>query len=121
VRSRTLATADFRKGLPRLMTWLERAEAISRPRLAFLFAPLGERFMGLVCALLALVLILPIPLGNILPAASVSVLGLALVQRDGVLAIAGYALAAASAGVLILAADLVGRMAMQIISFLSAA
>ncbi len=121
VRAQTLAVADLRKGLPRLLRWLERAEAISKPRLAFLFGPVGDRAIGLVCTILALVLILPIPLGNMLPAAAVSVLGLALAQRDGILALLGYALAAGSAGVLVLAASLIGRMAQHVISVFLAA
>jgi hypothetical protein len=45
-----------------------------------------------------------------LPAATVSVFSLALIQRDGVVAMAGYAFAAASIGVLVLAANLVGAL-----------
>lgn len=116
LRARTLATADLGKALPRVLVWLERAEALSRPRLAFLFGPVGDRTIGLVCTLLAAVLILPIPLGNILPAAAVSVLGLALAQRDGALALLGYALAAASASVLVLAAGLIGRIVMGLLT-----
>lgn len=119
LRAGKLATADLRRALPRVLVWLERAEAISRPRLLFMFGPVGDRLIGLVCTALALVLILPIPLGNILPAAAVSVLGLALAQRDGVLTLLGYAMAAASASVLILAAGLIGRMAMELFSWIS--
>ena len=117
VRAQTVATADLKRGLPKVLRWLERAEALSRPRLLFLFSAWGQRAIGLVCTVLALVLILPIPLGNILPAASVSVLSLALVQRDGVLALAGYALAAASAGVLVLAAEIIGALFERLITF----
>ncbi len=118
LRARTIATADLRNGLPRLLRLLERVEAVSRPRLLFLFGPLGERAIGLVCTVLALVLILPIPLGNILPAASVSVLSLALVQRDGVLALLGYGLAGLSGGVLVLAAGLILRLAQRLLDVL---
>lgn len=121
LRSRGLPTADLRKGLPRVLPWLERAEAVSKPRLHFLFSPWGQRLIGLICSVLAIVLILPIPLGNLLPGAAVSVLALALVQRDGALALVGYALTAASAGVLVLAAGLIARGAQQMIAVLSAA
>jgi hypothetical protein len=121
LRARTVATEDLKRGLPKVLRWLERVEAVSRPRLSFLFGPLGERFIGLICTILALVLILPIPLGNMLPAAAVSVLSLALVQRDGALALFGYALAAASTAVLVLAAGLIGRGAHHVISVISAA
>ena len=121
LRARTLQRAQLRKALPGPLRWLERAEALSRPRLIFLFGPVGVRMMGLVCTVLALVLILPIPLGNMLPGAAVSVLALALVQRDGLLALAGYALAALSAGVLMLAFDIIVHAAGQLIGALSAA
>ena len=80
------------------------AAYLTAPRLSFLFGPVGDRLIGVVCTLLALVLILPIPLGNMLPAAAIAALGLSLVQRDGALALGGYLLAALSVTVLILSA-----------------
>ena len=58
--------------------------------------------MGGVCTVLAVVLILPIPLGNVLPSLTIATLSLGLTQRDGVVGLAGYGLAAASVGVLAL-------------------
>lgn len=110
VTRRTLSTAELRKGLPRLIPALRRLEAISRPRMVFLFSPIGERLLGAVCTALALVLILPIPGGNILPAMAVSALAFALIQRDGLIALLGYALAITSASVLVLAAHIIVRM-----------
>jgi hypothetical protein len=121
LRDRRIQTAQLNKGLPRLLRWLEPMEAFSRPRLSFLFGPVGQRLVGLVCTALALVLILPIPLGNLLPAAAVSVLSLALVQRDGVLALLGYILAGLSAGVLVFAAGLIGRTLQELHHVISAA
>lgn len=120
VRERTIATIHLKRGLPKALIWLERVEAVSRPRLSLLFGAVGERLIGLVCTVLALVLILPIPLGNILPAAAVSVLSLALVQRDGALALFGYLLAALSGSVLVLAAGLITRGAEHVISAITA-
>jgi hypothetical protein len=119
IRTQTIAITDLRRVLTRSLGWLERAEALSRPRLLFFFGAWGARAIGLVCTVLALVLILPIPLGNMLPAASLSVLSLALIQRDGVLALAGYVLAALSGGVLVLAANLIARIAAQALEALS--
>ena len=121
VRARTVAVADLRRGLPRVLVWLERVEAVARPRLPFLFGAWGHRAIGLTCTVLAIVLILPIPLGNILPAASVSVLSLSLVLRDGVLALAGFLLAGLSAGVLLVAAGLILGAASQLLEFLALA
>lgn len=110
VRSRTVPLDDVRGRLPRLVRWLKRVEAVSQPRLTFLFGPVGERLIGVVCTVLAFVLILPIWGGNILPALAVVVLSLALILKDGILALLGYALVAVSGAVLALAAHIIIRM-----------
>jgi hypothetical protein len=115
LRTRSMRVEDLRRGLPRAVLWLERIEAVSRPRLPFLFGAWGYRVIGAVCTVLALVLILPIPLGNMLPAAAVSVLSLSLVLKDGFLALLGYALAGCSAGVLLLAGGLIWAVAERLL------
>jgi hypothetical protein len=120
VRDRTLSTAHLAAGLPKVLIWLERVEAVSRPRLSVLFGAVGERLIGVVIFALALVLILPIPGGNFLPGVTVTVLSLALVQRDGLLALFGYGLAALSASILVLAAGLIVRGAEHVISVITA-
>ena len=67
-----------------------------------MFGPVGDRTIGAVCSLMALILILPIPLGNLLPALAIATLALSMVQRDGIIALIGHALAAVSVGVLVL-------------------
>jgi hypothetical protein len=91
----------------RAAPWVERVERLTTRRLGFMFGPLGDVMIGIVCTLLAAVLILPIPLGNVLPAAAIAALALSLTQRDGLLTIAGYLLAFVSAGVLIASGELV--------------
>ena len=121
VKQRTIATAGLSKTLPRAIPWLQRIEAVSRPRLVFLFKPLGERVLGLVCTALAIVLVLPIPGGNIVPAAAISALAFALIQRDGVIALLGYLVAFASAGIVVLAAHIIVRMLEQALSVFASA
>ena len=118
LRRRSVSRHDLRKGLPRLVKWLRRLESLSRPRLDFLFSPLGVRALGAVCALLAFVLILPIPLGNFLPAIAVSLLSLSLVQRDGYLAIAGYVMTLVSLAVLVVTFGALMRLARHLITVL---
>lgn len=121
LKTRTMATADLKKNLPKVIPTLQKVEAFSKPRLTLLLSPLGERFLGFVCTLLALVLILPIPGGNILPALAVSALSFALIQRDGIIALIGYALAITSASVLVLAAHVIVRMFLHMLSVISPA
>ncbi|MES2342732.1 MAG: exopolysaccharide biosynthesis protein [Pseudomonadota bacterium] len=107
IDDRRMSRSDLARGFEKLLPWLERIEQVSRPRLVFMFGPVGDRLIGLVCTLLSFVLILPIPLGNVLPALTIAVLAFSMVQRDGLLALAGYALAAISGGVLFLSAGVV--------------
>jgi hypothetical protein len=107
VAERTIDRQTLARTFDKLIPRLEQVERLLTPRLPFVFGPVGDRLIGLVCFLLALVLILPIPLGNMLPAASVAALALGLTQRDGAVVLLGYLLAAASAAVLVLSASAV--------------
>lgn len=102
IDGRKLRRADLAAALGKLIPTLERIEKVSRPRLVFLFGPIGDRMIGLTVTLLSLVLVLPIFLGNMAPAAAIAAFGLALVQRDGILALIGYAISAASVGLLVI-------------------
>ena len=78
----------------RLMDWviprLIRLEKLVRPRYWPFWRRQGDRVIGVVALFLAVVVTLPIPLGNWLPALATALLGLALSERDGILlAIAG--------------------------------
>jgi hypothetical protein len=120
VRERTMSTAELRRVAGKIIPSLEKVEKVSRPRIGFLFGPVGDRVIGVVCTVLALVLILPIPLGNVLPAIALSLLSLALVTRDGVLALGGYAVAIASASVLTIAFGIVLRTVQHLLAIVSA-
>ena len=121
VRDRVITLADLRKGLVPALPWLKRIEAVSKPRFASMFGSVGRRLIGLVCTALALVLILPIPLGNMLPALAVSTLSFSLIQRDGLVALIGLAFATASAGVLVVAAHIIVKAFQQMLAALSIA
>lgn len=100
---RSLLDRVSRKAAP----WVTRVERLTRRRATFVFGPIGDRLIGVVCTLLAVVIVLPIPFGNVLPSAAVAVLSLGLVHRDGAVTILGYGLTLASATVLALTAELV--------------
>jgi hypothetical protein len=98
IDERPLKRRQLADAFQKLIPWLQRVEKVSRPRLTFLFGPVGDRVIAFVCFLLSL--ILPIPLGNMAPAAAIAVFGLAMIQRDGILALAAYAISALSFGLL---------------------
>jgi hypothetical protein len=68
---------------------MRRAERLSRPRWTWLAVGLAERVIGLWCAVLSVVLILPVPFGNIGPGIAICVLAFALLERDGKAALSG--------------------------------
>jgi hypothetical protein len=119
LRRRRISGDQVRSVFGRLVPWLRRMEAVSRPRLGFMLGGAGQRIIGLICTVLAVVLILPIPMGNMLPAAAVSFFSLALIQRDGLIALLGYAVAVASLSILALAAHLIVGMARHAFSALA--
>jgi len=107
VDGRRVSGADLTKVFGPLLPWVERFEKVSRPRVLVVFSPWGQQLIGAVCTLLAFVLILPIPLGNLLPGLTIGIFGFSLFQRDGFFAAAGYVLAGFSAFLLYVAADAV--------------
>ncbi|MDH4384600.1 MAG: exopolysaccharide biosynthesis protein [Caulobacter sp.] len=107
IARRAIQRKTLAKAFGALIPWLKRIEHVSRPRLIFLFGPLGQHLIGAICLVLSLVLLLPIPLGNMAPAAAIALFGLAMVQRDGLLALLGLAVTAVSGGLLLLAVGII--------------
>lgn len=96
-------------GLP----WLQRFEALARPRLTYVCASnIGQRAIGIFVALMAISMMIPIPGTNTLPAIGICVTGLGLIEDDGILTLVGLliCLLGATLTTLIL---LVGREAIR--------
>ena len=94
IAGRTLSRSDFAAVVRRIGPWLARAERLLRPRASGLALPPMEHLVGLVCLLLAVVLVLPVPLGNMLPALAISLMALGVLERDGLWVLTGLATAA---------------------------
>lgn len=103
IRNRLINPSLISSFVSRAGPYLERFEKILRPRWSLLVHNnAAERMIGVATFAMAIVLFLPIPFGNILPAAAIAVLALGLAERDGIAAVIGYALVAASVFVLAL-------------------
>jgi len=89
VARRSMAREDFEALMSRVLPWLERAEKLLKPRFSGLALPPMEYLVGLVCLMLAVILVLPIPLGNIPPAFAIALMALGILERDGVWVLAG--------------------------------
>jgi hypothetical protein len=96
VTQRTIERTHFAAVIGRLAPWLARAERLLRPRLDVLTRPPVENLIGVLCFLLACILFLPIPMGNMPPAIAICMFALAILERDGLWVIAGAAVSIAS-------------------------
>jgi hypothetical protein len=93
---KSIATDDFRRFIRQVDPWLKKMEKMLRQRGSLVFTPTGERLLAVVALLMAVVLTLPIPLANLLPAFSICFIALALIEFDGLLAVIGIATAGLS-------------------------
>jgi hypothetical protein len=100
--ARTFEQKALAKLLRRALPAIERLESLAKPRLRVLTGFVGSRIIGLACTLIAMVLILPIPFANLVPALAMGCLSLGLMRKDGLLVLAGYSLMALAVGVIAL-------------------
>jgi hypothetical protein len=93
IANRSMSREDFVQTISRATPILARAERLLKPRLSVFVKDRAQNIIGAVCLVLAVILMLPIPLGNILPAAAISLIALGLLERDGAWVLGGLCLA----------------------------
>lgn len=69
----------------RFIPIVKKMEVLIKPRFHFAEAPLIDRLNGLIIVILGVFIALPIPLANLGPALIVTVMGLGMLERDGLL------------------------------------
>jgi hypothetical protein len=97
---RTIKRPPLVKLIKRVLPTLERVEKVVRPRLRFLTGRVGASIVGVACTIIALVLVLPIPFANLVPALALGAFSIGLTREDGLFVLAGYGLIAIAAGVI---------------------
>jgi hypothetical protein len=80
---RSMPRDDFANLVERINPWLEWADRFTSPRLQALSEPLAQRLIGAFCLLLSVVLALPVPFVNMLPGAALCLIGLGVLEKDG--------------------------------------
>lgn len=89
VSARSLERSALARVVTTIRPRLRRFEKLLKPRLLVLTSTWAERGIGLCCLIAAVLVFLPIPFGNLLPAVALCAFGLALMERDGVLVLLG--------------------------------
>lgn len=91
-----LPSAKAAAGIRRIVPWLRRVEPWLKPRWPALIQGRSARLaLGLTMMVLGVIVTLPIPFGNQLPAIALVAFAFALMERDGGAAMLGFLLAAA--------------------------
>ncbi|MGQ0665283.1 MAG: exopolysaccharide biosynthesis protein [Pseudomonadota bacterium] len=93
---RGIARTDFASMVDKSMPYLVKAERILRPRWTMLASGPAERILGVAFLVPAIVVSLPIPLGNWLPAVAIGIMAIGLIERDGLAVSAGTAVGVVS-------------------------
>jgi hypothetical protein len=88
--NRSVARTDVERAVGRAVPAFRRLERISRPRMTFLDTPFAMRLMGAVILILSLGLLFAPPfVGQIPLGLAVCLVGLGLVERDGLVVMGG--------------------------------
>lgn len=92
---RSIPQDAVERAVGRALPVLQKLERWSRPRMSFLESPVAQRLIGLLLFGLALGLLVAAPvIGQIPLGIAVCLIGLGLVERDGVLVLIGLAMGA---------------------------
>jgi hypothetical protein len=97
VAERTIHTGTLKTVAPRVASVLSWFERLLRPRLPAIAGPHAEQFFGSLSIVLALCAMAPIPLGHNLPALGLALIGLGMIERDGLAIVFGAAIGIAGA------------------------
>ncbi|MBZ6075470.1 exopolysaccharide biosynthesis protein [Microvirga puerhi] len=92
---RSIATVDVERAVTRALPVFRRLERFSKPRMTFLDTPIVMRLMGIVILVMAFGLLFAPPfVGQIPMGLAVCLVGLGLVERDGVVVVSGLIIGA---------------------------
>lgn len=111
VTDRSISQSRFRTACEKLVPRLVWLEATVRPRYWPFPIKTGERIVGVIALVLAIAVFLPIPFGNWLPAAALTLVSLSLTERDGIFLALGVALGIISLIVIVMVLGTAGALA----------
>jgi len=90
VSKRRLNVVKMKRLMRRPLIYVSILERYVKPRWPLILSPAITRFNGLVILCLALVMISPMPLSNILPALALFPIALGLLEQDGLVTVVGW-------------------------------
>jgi hypothetical protein len=92
IANRSISASSLKTLVPKVAAMLSWFERLLKPRLPAVTGPGVERVVGVLCAILALITMVPIPFAHNLPALALVLIGLGLIERDGLAILIGAAI-----------------------------
>jgi hypothetical protein len=87
IRERSIPASAIKNLKTYVAPIFRTVERVSHPRWEVVAE--RERLLGLACLVLAIILLLPIPFGNLWPALSLAAIAFGMIQRDGIVVAIG--------------------------------
>jgi len=92
IANRSISAKSLKTLVPQVAGVLSRFERLLKPRFPGVTGPHIERVVGVLCVVLALITMIPIPFAHNLPALALVLIGLGLIERDGLAILIGAAI-----------------------------
>lgn len=92
IANRSISAKSLKTLVPRVADVLSWFERLLKPRLPGVTGPYVERIVGVICVVLSLITIIPIPFAHNVPALALVLIGLGLIERDGLAILIGAAI-----------------------------
>ncbi len=89
IARRSMARGTFQALVERITPWLLRAERLLRARGEVLAHPRAQRLLGALCLIVSIALVLPVPFANLVPSVALCIIGLGVLERDGLWIVLG--------------------------------
>ncbi len=97
LKDKSIETSHLKKMFHYAIPYLQKTEKLIKPRYPFFSTKIMEVFVGLLIAWLSILLMLPIPLSNMLFGSLIALLALGLIEKDGLVLLAGLVLGGVTA------------------------
>ncbi len=94
ISERKFKCEQMKRAIDRISPYLKKLESILKPRFQFLVNFPADRILSIICFALSLMIMLPIPFGNALPAFAICCISIGMLMRDGIMILVGLTVTA---------------------------
>jgi hypothetical protein len=90
IAEKQFPTSSLRTLMLKSVPYFKAVEKLFRPRMTFLHDYWAERVLGFFILIMAIIIALPLPLGNIIPSIAIVLVSLGIIEKDGLVTLIGY-------------------------------